>query len=289
MKKAIQTLKAEIHLILTDPDTTLSAGATRTLNYINTSLEALAAQPAVPEGWKLERFNDLAVKLISPRGAWWTYDPLGSDRLSWELLDTMLSATPPAAQPAPVQEPEYVYTCNGCDTLYREDDVSCDCTVNGLMQFTRHILMPDTTPPNVATPLAAQPAPDLSKLKPENQQQMREWMTDGSFAQRAIDTMFELSQEITALKAAQPANELSRLHSVNEQLNAQLIVANSACDAAIRTAKFQAITNTEMNNLREINVELLSALKGLVSIFSLDSSEIEVLSARSAITKARAA
>ena len=53
---------------------------------------------------------------------------------------------------APVQEPEYVYTCNGCDTLYREDDVSCDCTVNGLMEFTRHILAPDTAPP-------AQPAP----------------------------------------------------------------------------------------------------------------------------------
>ena len=66
------------------------------------------------------------------------------------------------AQPAPVQEPEYVYTCNGCDTLYREDDVSCDCTVHGLMQFTRHILMPDTTPP--AQPAtenssATQPAP----------------------------------------------------------------------------------------------------------------------------------
>jgi hypothetical protein len=52
-----------------------------------------------------------------------------------------------------------------------------------------------TTPP-------AQPAPDLSKLKPENQQQMREWIADGSFAQRAIDTMFEFSKEITALKAA---------------------------------------------------------------------------------------
>jgi len=55
--------------------------------------------------------------------------------------------THPLAQPAPVQEPEYVYTCNGCDTLYREDDVACDCTVNGLMEFTRHILAPDTTPP----------------------------------------------------------------------------------------------------------------------------------------------
>jgi hypothetical protein len=56
-----------------------------------------------------------------------------------------------AAQPV-VQEPEYVYTCNGCDTLYREDDVSCDCTVNGLMEFTRHILAPDTTPPAPAVP-----------------------------------------------------------------------------------------------------------------------------------------
>jgi hypothetical protein len=55
--------------------------------------------------------------------------------------------THPLAQPAPVQEPEYVYTCNGCDTLYREDDVACDCTVNGLMEFTRHILVSDTTPP----------------------------------------------------------------------------------------------------------------------------------------------
>jgi hypothetical protein len=59
-------------------------------------------------------------------------------------LEQFINTTPPAA---PVQEPEYVYTCNGCDTLYREDDVSCDCTVHGLMQFTRHILMPDTTPP----------------------------------------------------------------------------------------------------------------------------------------------
>jgi hypothetical protein len=54
----------------------------------------------------------------------------------------------------------------------------------------------NTTPP-------AQPAPDLSKLKPENAQQMREWIADGSFTQRAIDTMFELSQEITALKKEQ--------------------------------------------------------------------------------------
>lgn len=50
-----------------------------------------------------------------------------------------------------------------------------------------------------------QPAqePDLSKLKPENAQQMREWLADGTFAQRAIDTMFELSEEITAFKSAQ--------------------------------------------------------------------------------------
>jgi len=53
-----------------------------------------------------------------------------------------------------------------------------------------------TTPPT-------QPAPDLSKLKPENAQQMREWIADGSFTQRAIDTMFEMSQEITELKGAQ--------------------------------------------------------------------------------------
>ena len=47
--------------------------------------------------------------------------------------------------------------------------------------------------------------PDLSRLNPENAQQMREWISDGSFAQRAVDTMFELSEEITALKKAPPA------------------------------------------------------------------------------------
>lgn len=56
----------------------------------------------------------------------------------------------------------------------------------------------------ISTPPAAQPAPDLLKLKPENAQQMRDWIADGSFLQRAIDTMFELSQEITNLKVAQP-------------------------------------------------------------------------------------
>jgi hypothetical protein len=47
------------------------------------------------------------------------------------------------------------------------------------------------------------PVADLSRLKPENAQQMREWIADGSFVQRAIDTMFDLSQEITALKQEQ--------------------------------------------------------------------------------------
>lgn len=43
-------------------------------------------------------------------------------------------------------------------------------------------------------------SPDLSKFTPANQQQMLEWLADGSFAQRAIDTMLSLSKEITALK-----------------------------------------------------------------------------------------
>jgi len=68
------------------------------------------------------------------------------DEYGLQFID-VVAAYREATQPAPVQEPEYVYTCNGCDTLYREDDVACDCTVNGLMEFTRHILAPDTTPP----------------------------------------------------------------------------------------------------------------------------------------------
>jgi hypothetical protein len=67
-------------------------------------------------------------------------------------LDVCSFYVPPPA--APVQEPEYVYTCIGCGALYREDDTSCDCTVHGLMQFTRHILMPDTTAAPVQEPVA---------------------------------------------------------------------------------------------------------------------------------------
>ena len=48
---------------------------------------------------------------------------------------------------APVHEPEYVYTCNGCGALYTNDDVSCDCQTPPMMQFDRHILVSDTTPP----------------------------------------------------------------------------------------------------------------------------------------------
>jgi hypothetical protein len=89
-----------------------------------------------------------------------------------------ISMPPPAA---PVQEPEYVYTCNGCDTLYREDDVSCDCTVHGLMQFTRHILMPDTT----AAPVQ-EPVKDNSNYRldpPEAEPAQRQWvgLTDEEF------------------------------------------------------------------------------------------------------------
>jgi hypothetical protein len=89
---------------------------------------------------------DLALNALE-----WNMDYLPSQGRGTSMARDAITAIK-QARSAPVQEPEYVYTCNGCDTLYREDDVSCDCTVHGLMEFTRHILSPDATPP-------AQPAP----------------------------------------------------------------------------------------------------------------------------------
>jgi hypothetical protein len=68
------------------------------------------------------------------------------------LSDALAESRREVAALKAVQEPEYVYTCIGCGALYREDDTSCDCTVHGLMQFTRHILMPDTTATPVQDP-----------------------------------------------------------------------------------------------------------------------------------------
>jgi hypothetical protein len=55
---------------------------------------------------------------------------------------------PPAQQQEPAQqEPVYVYTCKGCQSLFWENCVSCDCTVDGLMEFDRHVLSGSTSPP----------------------------------------------------------------------------------------------------------------------------------------------
>jgi hypothetical protein len=67
-----------------------------------------------------------------------------------ELHNEMLEAL---AQPAPVQEPTYVYTCNGCGALYTNDDVSCDCQTPPIMQFDRHILVSVPTPPTQPAPV----------------------------------------------------------------------------------------------------------------------------------------
>ncbi|KAI9549463.1 hypothetical protein GHT06_001863 [Daphnia sinensis] len=48
----------------------------------------------------------------------------------------------------------------------------------------------------------------LSRLTPENQTQMRNWISDGTFTQRAIDTMFEQGHEILRLeKLTQAAHQ----------------------------------------------------------------------------------
>jgi len=124
------------------------SGGPDAFELITAIKQALAAPVQEPVAWfkhgPYEDGEPLSVVFENPHDDV-CYSPLG-------FIDTPPAAHPAtekssAVQPAPVQKPEYVYTCNGCDTLYREDDVSCDCTVNGLMEFTRHILAPDATPP----------------------------------------------------------------------------------------------------------------------------------------------
>ena len=42
--------------------------------------------------------------------------------------------------------------------------------------------------------------PNLSKFSPAVQTEVREWIADGTFVERAVDTMFELTKEVFALK-----------------------------------------------------------------------------------------
>jgi hypothetical protein len=73
--------------------------------------------------------------------------------------------TPPAAQPAPtVQEPTWSWECNECGSKEFTSNVSesdldfLACAGCGCNEFHKAY----TTPPNVATPLAAQPAVPLT-------------------------------------------------------------------------------------------------------------------------------
>jgi hypothetical protein len=80
-----------------------------------------------------------------------------ADQFEWGITDEAITALREARdhiasggkmikQPAQ-QEPVYVYTCKGCQALFWENDLSCDCTVNGLFDFNRHILSDYTSPP----------------------------------------------------------------------------------------------------------------------------------------------
>ncbi len=57
--------------------------------------------------------------------------------------------------------------------------------------------------------LSAEIESALSRLNPENQMQMREWIADGTFTQRAIDTMFEQGHEILRLEKQVTAHVVS--------------------------------------------------------------------------------
>lgn len=71
MLKINEALKHEIDLVLTDPDSSISRGARRALNYIKKSLEALA-QPVGPEQAQQvqeqvpEKYLQLALEALSP-------------------------------------------------------------------------------------------------------------------------------------------------------------------------------------------------------------------------------
>ena len=49
----------------------------------------------------------------------------------------------------------------------------------------------------------AQQEPDLSELKPETQKQMREWLADGSFAERAIAALQDQERRLMAYEKVQ--------------------------------------------------------------------------------------
>jgi len=138
------------------PETARPTAMGRVREAITAIKQALAAPVQEPVAWCSQCGHKCPQTINQEPIGWWDAKLGFFEEKHFDQLQPLYT-TPPAAhpatekssavQPAPVQKPEYVYTCNGCDTLYREDDVSCDCTVNGLMEFTRHILAPDATPP----------------------------------------------------------------------------------------------------------------------------------------------
>ena len=116
-----------------------------------------------------------------------------------------------AHQTAPVvQEPVWY----ACDTEGGEFDVSFVTSREEAAELIDCALAddPDLKFEDLVTPLyaAPQPAPvvqepDLSWLKPDSQAEIREWLADGTFVERACGVMQEQEQEIIRLEKAQPA------------------------------------------------------------------------------------
>lgn len=181
------------------------------------------------------------------------YDAMLSKK-EWALR-AWNKATPPA-KPEPVQEPASRLEIDQSRVMGLADLHSMECLedgthiidLGGFIAFAADVLRIAV---DAQSKEPAQPAPDLSKLKPENQQKMREWIADGSFARRAIDTMFELSQEITALKKAQPAPVPKGYKQSPEHsevfTKAQLLQYGADCMKAAQPAPLPTLVTEEMH------------------------------------------
>jgi hypothetical protein len=151
----------------------------------------------------------------------------------------------------------------------------CNCGQCQFVRLRRAALAKSPKKPS------AQPAPDLSKFKPENQQQMREWIADGSFVQRALDSMFSLSEEVTSLKnslaAANQTNPKALPFGVGGGLQAiKTLLGRDPCahantaiamiDEIIKAAGAQAKPSLESVDLEPVEGDLLPAIGSRVFI-----------------------
>ena len=134
--------------------------------------------------------TDEKIKSFLPaNGSWFSfaYDIIAARDSQWEQ---MLAGQPVAAWRCTN------WSGNGDDYVYRDAD---DCAVNAKGEKCGEPLYAA----HQTAPVVQEP--DLSWLKPDSQAEIREWLADGAFVERACGVMQEQEQEIIRLEKAQPA------------------------------------------------------------------------------------